>query len=297
MKTARILHRSGVSNGTPQSRAVAILTLLLVLMPGCRSWGPSPSGAPANELTVSAAVSLKDAFREIAELYEARTGTKIHFNYGASGALQKQIESGAPADVFASAGAKQMDELASKGLIVPDSRTDFAGNSLVLIVPAKGPGSGSFSDLANPSVKKVAVGNPKTVPAGQYTEQTINKLKLLPQIQSKLIFAEDVRQVLDYVARDEVDAGVVYSSDALSAGDKVKLVARAPDDSHDPILYPIAVVRDSQQREAARKFIDLVLSAEGQAALVKHGFQAINRRCPTNFSLSQSFDKLKLVGH
>jgi len=275
MKTARILHRSGGSNGTPQSRAVAILTLLLVLIPGCRSRGPSPSGAPASELTVSAAVSLKDAFREIAELYEARTGTKIHFNYGASGALQKQIESGAPADVFASAGAKQMDELASKGLIVPDTRTDFAGNSLVLIIPAKGPGPGSFSDLANPSVKKVAVGNPKTVPAGQYTEQTINKLKLLPQIQSKLIFAEDVRQVLDYVARDEVDAGVVYSSDALSAGDKVKLVARAPDDSHDPILYPIAVVRDSQQREAARKFIDLVLSAEGQAALVKHGFQAI----------------------
>src|SRR6185436_12592314 len=114
-----------------------------------------------------------------------------------------------------------------------------AGNSLVLIIPARGMALSSFSDLANPSVKKVAVGNPKTVPAGQYTEQTINKLKLLPQIQSKLIFAEDVRQVLDYVARDEVDAGVVYSSDALSAGDKVKLVARAPDDSHDPILYPI----------------------------------------------------------
>jgi molybdate transport system substrate-binding protein len=226
-------------------------------------------------LTVSAAVSLKDAFREIAELYEKRTGTKIHFNYGASGALQKQIESGAPADVFASAGAKQMDELASRSLIVPDTRTDFARNSLVLIIPAKGPGFASFSDLANPSVKKVAVGNPKTVPAGQYTEQTINKLKLLPQIQSKLIFAEDVRQVLDYVARDEVDAGVVYSSDALSAGEKVKVVAHAPNDSHDPILYPIAVVRDSQQKEAARKFIDLVLSAEGQAALVKHGFQAI----------------------
>lgn len=275
MKIARILHRSGVSNGTPRYLAFAILTLLLVSTLSCRSRGPSPSGAPANELTVSAAVSLKDAFREIAELYEARTGTTIHFNYGASGALQKQIESGAPADVFASAGAKQMDELASKGLIVPDSRTDFAGNSLVLIVPAKGGGPGSFSDLANPSVKKVAVGNPKTVPAGQYTEQTIGKLKLLPQIQAKLIFAEDVRQVLDYVARDEVDAGVVYSSDALSAGDKVKLVARAPDDSHDPILYPIAVVRDSQQKAAARKFIDLVLSAEGQAALVKHGLQAI----------------------
>jgi molybdate transport system substrate-binding protein len=272
MKTARILHRSGSSNGTSQSLSVAILTLLLVLIPGCRSRGPSPA---ANELTVSAAVSLKDAFREIAELYEKRTGTKIHFNYGASGVLQKQIESGAPADIFASAGAKQMDELASRSLIVPETRMDFASNSLVLIIPAKGLALSSFGDLSNPSVKKVAVGNPKTVPAGRYTEQTINNLKLLPQRQSKLIFAEDVRQVLDYVARDEVDAGVVYSSDALSAGDKVKVVARAPNDSHDLIRYPIAVVRDSQQKEAARKFIDLVLSAEGQATLVKYGFLAI----------------------
>jgi len=256
----------------PQALAVAILALLLVLIPGCRSQGSSPA---ISELTVSAAVSLKDAFNEIAELYEQRTGTKIHFNYGASGALQKQIESGAPADIFASAGAKQMDELVSRNLIVPDTRTDFAGNSLVLIIPAKGMTLSSFGDLSNPSVKKVAVGNPKTVPAGQYTEQTISNLKLVAQLQSKLIFAEDVRQVLDYVARDEVDAGVVYSSDVVSAGDKVKIVARAPDDSHDPILYPIAVVRDSQQKEAARKFIDLVLSAEGQATLVKHGFLSI----------------------
>jgi len=202
----------------PQALAAAILALLLVLIPGCRSQGYSPA---MRELTVSAAVSLKDAFNEVAELYEKRTGTKIHFNYGASGALQKQIESGAPADIFASAGAKQMDELASRNLIVPDTRTDFAGNSLVLIIPAKGLTLSSFSDLSNPSVKKVAVANPKTVPAGQYTEQTLHNLKLLPQLQSKLIFAEDVRQVLDYVAREEVDAGVVYSSDAFSAGSKV----------------------------------------------------------------------------
>ena len=138
----------------PQALAAAILALLLVLIPGCRSQGYSPA---MRELTVSAAVSLKDAFNEIAELYEKRTGTKIHFNYGASGALQKQIESGAPADIFASAGAKQMDELASRNLIVPDTRTDFAGNSLVLIIPAKGMTLSSFSDLSNPSVKKVAV--------------------------------------------------------------------------------------------------------------------------------------------
>jgi molybdate transport system substrate-binding protein len=253
-----------------------ILVLLVLTLPACRSIGPSSSEtSSANELIVSAAVSLKDVFNEIAEVNEKRTRTKIHFNYGASGALQKQIESGAPADVFASAGAKQMDALATKGLLVPATRMDFARNSLVLITPAEGMLIGSFDDLTAPLVKNVAVGNPKTVPAGQYTEQTLNSLKLLPQIQPKLILAEDVRQVLDYVVRDEVEAGVVYASDALSAGDKIKIVARAADDSHDPILYPIAVVKESHQQDAARKFIALVLSPEGQTILVKHGFLAI----------------------
>ena len=256
--------------------AFLILSVAALILPGCRSQGPpAPGQSGNNELIVSAAVSLKEAFNEIAALDEQRNGTKIHFNYGASGALQKQIESGAPADVFASAGAKQMDDLAAQGFIVPTTRTDFARNALVLIVPAKGPLVSSFSDLTKPEVKKIAVGNPKTVPAGQYTEQTLTRLKLLPQVQSRLIFAEDVRQVLDYVVRDEVEAGIVYSSDAMSAGDKIKVVARAADDSHDPILYPIAMVKESKQQEAARRFINLVLSAEGQAIMIKRGFLGI----------------------
>jgi len=256
-----------------KDRLSIILTVLVLMLPGCQS-----KKASANELTVSAAVSLKDAFNEIADLSEKHNGTKIHFNYGASGALQKQIESGAPADVFASAGAKQMDELIAKGLIVVQSRKDFAQNTLVLILPMNAAAAiTSFTDLAKPEVKKIAVGNSKTVPAGQYTDQMFKKLNLSSQIQSKLIYAEDVRQVLDYVVRGEVDAGVVYSSDVLSAADKVKVVARGNDDSYDRILYPIAVVKESHQQEAAQKFIDLVLSSEGQAILTKHGFIAINK--------------------
>ena len=255
------------------TRKFAVAALILLAISGCRSGVPSSSGA--NELTVSAAVSLKDAFNEIAALNEKRNGTKVHFNFGASGALQKQIESGAPADVFASAGAKQMDDLIAKGFVISETRADFARNALVLIIPAKGTGISSFTDLTNPSVKKVAVGNPKTVPAGQYTDEAFKTLKLLPQIQSKLIFGEDVRQVLDYVVRDEVEAGVVYSSDALIARDRVKVIARAPDDSHDPILYPIAIVKDSKQQVAARHFIELVLSSEGQAILIKYGFLGV----------------------
>jgi len=242
-----------------------LLALLLVL-PACRE------GTSENEIIVSAAVSLKDALNEIAQLNEQRNHVKVHFNFGASGALQKQIESGAPVDVFASAGAQQMDQLAAKDLIVSSSRTGFARNVLVLIEPPNSSAIASFTDLTKPEVKKIAVGNPKTVPAGQYTQQTLNKLQLLPSVQSKLIYAEDVRQVLDYVVRGEVDAGIVYSSDVLSAGAKVKEIVRAPDDAHDPILYPIAIVKDTKRKDAAQKFIEFVLSADGQRILAKYGF-------------------------
>jgi len=245
--------------------------LTLILVAGCHPKGPVAS----DELIISAAASLKDAFNEIARLHEQRTGTKVRFNFGASGALQKQIEAGAPADIFASAGTKQMDELASRNLIVQSSRRDFAENVLVLIEPLNGLPISSFADLGKPEVKKIAVGNPKTVPAGQYTEQTLTRLKLLPEIRPKLIYAEDVRQVLDYVTRGEVDAGIVYSSDALMGGSQIKKVASAADDAHDPILYPIAVVSDSKRVEAAQKFIDLIFSQEGQSVLAKYGFNSI----------------------
>jgi molybdate transport system substrate-binding protein len=251
---------------------IAVLIASVLIVASCQP--RNPSGSEAIEITVSAAVSLKDAFNEIAQLNEKRHGTKIHFNYGASGALQKQIEAGAPVDVFASAGSKQMDELAAKGLIVSSSRKDFARNVLVLAVPANSTAINAFTDLAKPEARRVAIGNPKTVAAGQYTEQTFTRLNLFAAIQPKLIYAEDVRQVLDYVIRGEVDAGVIYSSDALSAGDKVKVVAQAPDDSHDPILYPIAIVKSSQQQQAAQRFIDLVSTPEGQNILTKHGFNA-----------------------
>jgi len=258
-------------NSTWQRTILTACLFALVLFSGCRS----KSTGGSDELVVSAAVSLKDAFNEIARIHEQRTSTRVRFNFGASGALQKQIESGAPADIFASAGARQMDELAAGNLIVPASRKDFARNVLVLIEPPNGPQISSFADLGKSEIRKIAVGNPKTVPAGQYTEQTFTRLKLLPDIQSKLIYAEDVRQVLDYAMRGEVDAGVVYSSDALIGGRDIKMVSRAPDDAHDPVLYPIAIVKESQRADAAQKFIDLVLSQEGQNILVKYGFVSI----------------------
>lgn len=229
----------------------------------------------ASEITVSAAASLRDAFGEIGRRFEAATGARVNFNFGASGALQKQIESGAPVDVFASAGIPQMDALASQGLIAPETRRDFARNTLVLAVPAdQSPGLKNFVDLGGAAVGKIAIGNPRTVPAGQYAEQTLTRLGLWRQIKPRLVFAEDVRHVLDYVARGEVEAGIVYASDVRASDNRVRIAARAPEGAHDPILYPIAVVRASKQQEAARAFIAAVVSDEGQRALEKYGFES-----------------------
>jgi len=248
--------------------------LLIVFLGGCAGNSPTDGGA----LTISAAVSVKEAFDEIAALYKTKTGKSVSFNFGASGALQRQIETGAPVDVFASAGAQQMDELAAKNLIDADSRRDFARNTLVLITSnASSLNLDAFSDLAKPEVRKIAIGNPKTVPAGGYSEQVFDKSNLKPSVQTKLILAEDVRQVLDYVVRGETDAGVVYASDVRRAAEKVRVAATAPEDAHSPILYPIAVIKDSLQKRASQEFVDLVLSAEGQNILRKYGFTAVSR--------------------
>lgn len=219
---------------------------------------------------------MKDAFIKIGDAYRAKTGKSIIFNFAASGALQRQIENGAPVDVFASAGEKQMDELAAKNLIDADSRKDFARNKLVLIVPQNSAlNIESFDGLTDLKVQKIAVGNPKTVPAGQYTEQFFQQNNLKNALQSKLIFAEDVRQVLDYVVRGETDAGVVYETDAKSAEGKIKIIATASETDHDPIHYPIALIKDGKQKQNAKEFLDLVLSAEGQAILKKYGFSGL----------------------
>ncbi|HEU0173187.1 MAG TPA: molybdate ABC transporter substrate-binding protein [Blastocatellia bacterium] len=264
---------------TPQKELAAMLIVVVAASFACHrseQTGANSNSQAVREITVSAAASLKDAFGEIGKQYESRMGAKINFNFGASGALQKQIESGAPVDVFASAGIPQMDALATQGLIAPETRRDFARNTLVLVVPADSTlGITAFADLGGAKVKKLAVGNPKTVPVGQYAEQALTRLGLWRQLEPRLILAEDVRQALDYVARGEVDAGIVYASDVRATGDRVRTVATAPADSHDPILYPIAVVRASSRQETAKAFIDVVMSDEGQRILEKYGFERV----------------------
>ena len=276
-------HTSG--RGLTAARAIgrfwpaAMIIVIAVGGLACRRSEHSGSNGDSQagpEIMVSAAASLKDAFRDISKQYERRTGARVNFNFGASGALQKQIESGAPVDAFASAGIPQMDALATQGLIAPETRRDFARNTLALVVPADSTsGITGFADLGGAKVTKLAVGNPKTVPVGQYAKQALTRLGLWQGLAPRLILAEDVRQALDYVARGEVDAGIVYASDVRAAGERVRAVATAPADTHDPILYPIAVVRASSHQDAARAFIDAVMSGNGQRILEKYGFEGV----------------------
>ena len=227
------------------------------------------------EITVSAAISLKNAFEEIGKVYESQSGTKCIFNFGASGDLLIQIAGGAPVDVFASAAQKEMDEAAKQGLIITDTRADFAANNVVLIVPSGARTAlTSFEGLGAAEIKKIAVGNPKTVPAGRYAEEVFNYYKILPSLKDKFIYSENVRAALDYVARGEVDAGVVYTTDAATRSNEIKIVATAPEGSHKPVAYPIAVVKATKNAAEAKAFIALVLSPEGQKILQKYGFKS-----------------------
>ncbi len=253
-------------------RRILVYAVVFCLMASV-SPGSGTSSQNGGEILVSAAISLKDAFEEIGSIYKKQTGIQVRFNLGASGLLQKQIEAGAPVDIFASAGEKQMDDLQSKGMILQETRRNLASNTLVLIVPNYARiRLHAFADLANSGLEWLAIGNPKTVPAGQYAQETLRSLGLWDKLQPHVVLAENVRQVLDYVARREAQAGIVYNSDVLNARGKVSIAASAPEGSHSPILYPIAVIKGTRSRGHAQRFLDLALSKTGQDILEKHGF-------------------------
>ena len=232
------------------------------------------AAARAQELTFSVAISMKDATEELGRRFtQSRPGVTLRYNFGASGDLQKQIEAGAPVDLFISAAQRQMDELEKKGLIATGTRRTFARNVLTAIKPADSKVDITKpADLLEPRVTRIVVGNPKTVPVGQYTEESLRALGLWDKIQRKIVFSENVRQALDYVARGEVDAGFVYTTDAAIRGREVKEAFRPAEDTYRPVTYPAAVVKDAKNAALATAFIELLVSAEGQQVLARLGF-------------------------
>jgi molybdate transport system substrate-binding protein len=225
----------------------------------------------AGDLVVSAAASLTEAFQELGRRHEARhPGTKVVFNTGASDKLLAQILAGAPVDVFASADQVAMDKAVAQRAVDPATRATFAGNALVLIVPAGASHPATPAALLDPKVGRVAVANPASVPAGRYTREALEALGLWAGVEAKAVFGQSVRQCLDYVARGEVDAGFVYATDAAVQAAKVKVAALVP--TRTPVTYPIAVVAGTRQAEAAKAFVALVCSAEGREVLARFGF-------------------------
>jgi molybdate transport system substrate-binding protein len=247
------------------SPAALVLVALLLVAPA----------ASAQELTVSVAISMKEAVEDVGRRFAAgRPGTILRYNFGASGELQRQIEAGAPVDVFISAAQRNMDELERAGLLLTGSRIVFARNVLVAIKPRDAaldlPGP---SHLLDPRVRRIAVGNPKTVPAGQYAEESLRSLELWDRLRGRLVYGENVRQVLDYVARGEVDAGIVYATDVATRPADVRRAFTFSEDVHRPIVYPAAVTAASRHLAAARAFVELLAGREAQAILGRLGFE------------------------
>ncbi len=222
-------------------------------------------------LTLSVAASFKDAVLEAEDAYRRdHAGIDFRNNSGSSGTLAREIEEGAPVDAFLSAASKPMDDLEAKGLIAPGTRRNLVSNSLVLIAP-RDSRLRDFWGLTDPSVRLIALGDPASVPAGQYGRQTLAALHLLDRLDRKFVMGGDVRQVLTYVETGNADAGFVYATDAQTSG-RVRIVAVAPDWSHDAIVYPAAVVSASQNGDDARNFIEYLSKPEAQAIFAKHGF-------------------------
>lgn len=249
--------------------SLLLITSLFFTTSGCTS---KPKTEPVT-LTISAAASLKDSINEVKQLYEAKnSNVKLTCNFGASGTLQQQIEQGADVDIFISAATKQMDALESKDLIIKDTRKDVLENDVVLIVPKDNSTIISFNDLTTDKANKIALGEPKTVPAGQYAEEVFTKLGTLDKIKSKAVYANDVTQVLNWVSTGNADAGIVYTTDAKTS-DKVKIVVAAPSDSHKPVIYPAAIIKSSKKTDTAKDFMNFLADAKVKAVFEKYGFK------------------------
>ncbi|GAB4377538.1 MAG: molybdate ABC transporter substrate-binding protein [Elainellaceae cyanobacterium] len=246
---------------------------MLLLAISFKVVAPVPVKAQSGTLLIAAAASLQDALEEIDPLFEsAYPEITANYNFAASGTLQQQIEQGAPSDIFISAAARQMDALQEKDLILADTRRNLLGNSMVLVVPRNSRlGLTGFRQLTNSNIRRISMGEPRSVPAGQYAEEVFRNLEIWDQLQPKLVFGNSVRNVLGTVESGNADAGVVYATDARIS-DQVTQVATAPSNLHSPIVYPMAIVAASRNQAVARLYAQFLTSQPAQAVFRAYGF-------------------------
>ncbi|MES9766500.1 molybdate ABC transporter substrate-binding protein [Bacillus altitudinis] len=246
---------------------------ICLLLTGCQTESTSPDQSKKTELVISAAASLQDALKEIESAYEDdHPNVTLTNNFGSSGALKQQIAQGAKADLFFSAAEDPFDDLVQSGDIDQDHTKDAIQNELVLIVPKEGSSAiKTFRDVQH--IKgKLALGTPESVPAGTYAKEIFTKLNIWDQVKQNAVYGKDVRQVLNYVETGNVEAGVVYKTDAL-VSHKVKIVDEANQDMHSPIIYPVGIVKQTDHMKEAKAFFQYLQSDPAAAIFKKYGFQ------------------------
>ncbi|MDX2240632.1 MAG: molybdate ABC transporter substrate-binding protein [Leptolyngbyaceae cyanobacterium bins.302] len=254
---------------------ITLVMLFFSISFSLRGFLSSSAIAQANsQIIVSAAASLTDALKELAPLYQQSRSSRVRYNFASSGALQQQIENGAPVDVFISAADRQMDALHQKNLLVAASRRNLLSNRLVLIIPNNRSGITNLKSLADVRVKRIAIGDPRSVPAGQYAQEALTKVGLWNQLKSKYVLASNVRQVLQFVEAGNADAGLVYLTDAKASG-KVKIAQMIPANLHSGIIYPIAVLKNSRNQTTSRNFVRFLFSQTAQKVFEKYGFTTV----------------------
>ena len=251
---------------------LSTLCCLSLLLTGCSS--STKKEDKTIELNISAAASLKEAMADLEAAYTSKN-PEVSFviNYGSSGSLQQQIEQGAPCDLFISAGEKQMTALEEEGLLLDGTNKDLVKNSLVLVTSNDSEIS-SIDSLNSDAVSKIALGEPSSVPAGKYADETLTSLAIKDSLNNKLVFANDVKEVLAWTASGNADAGFVYLSDALSS-DGVKIVETISEEYHSPITYPVAIIKDSDDIDAAKAFEDFLFTDEAQEIFEKYGYKSV----------------------
>ncbi|TLS37242.1 molybdate ABC transporter substrate-binding protein [Pseudalkalibacillus caeni] len=254
--------------------SLLLVIIFLLSVTGCADKDGQQSEKQPKEhtdLTVSAAASLQDAMTEIKKDFEQENkNITLSFNFGSSGALQQQISQGAPVDVFFSAAEDKFNKLQNEGLI--SKKIDLAKNEIVLVVPAENSSINNFQDIVN--ADKLSIGIPESVPAGKYAKQTLETLNLWNIVEDKMVYAKDVRQVLSYVETGNVEAGIVYRTDA-EISSKVKVAATADESSHTPIVYPLGIIKNTKHSGQAQEFFQYMQTKPAIEILKKYGFDTI----------------------
>jgi len=255
------------SQGMRKSFSVAAVFFVL-------AW--TQASAWADEILVSAAASLTDVLKEISNGYQAKSKHTVKFNFGPSNGLARQIEEGAPADIFLSADLPQMDSLDKKGLLEPGTRKNLLSNQLVIIVLADSKlAISSPKDLLKADIKKIAIAEPSSVPVGVYTSKYLADEGLWDRVKPKVVPVQDVRATLAAVESGNVEAGFVYETDA-AVSKKVKIIYEVPIDKGPKITYPVAIVKESKRKDAARDFLNHASSPAAKETFKKYGFVVLD---------------------